>query len=289
MRVMRAAFALALMALLAAMPLPLGARQRDALDPVLLQRVRAYAVQYIAAMSSVVARESYEQHMSARRERPQTRTLVSDVLVLRPAPDALAVWFRDVLEVDGRRVGDREARLLTLLEHRTPDTLQDAQRIAAESARYNLGTVRRTINVPDLVFAYVVAPAAHVEWRAARNDRIAGQPVQVLRFREVGQPTAVRTPQGRDSPATGRVWVHPETGAVVKAEVYLGDMSGNATTTVAFAADPRLPVLVPKKMDETYKTPGEIVYGTATYSDVRVFGVTTSEQLRKPPPAIAPH
>lgn len=278
----------AVLALLAALTLgarpPALAQPRDVPDPELVDRVRAYAARFIEAMSSVVARESYEQHMSARQTRSQSRTLRSDVLVLRPAPDALSVWFRDVFEVDGRPVANRQERLLDLLQRKSPNVLQEAQRIAAESARFNLGSVQRTINVPDLAFAYLVAPPAHIELRAARDGRIAGQPVRVLRFREVGQPTIVRTPQGRDSPASGRLWVQPDSGAVVRAEVYLGDVKWNATTTVDFVADPRVPVLVPAKLVEEYKAPGEFVFGTAVYSDVRVFGVTTSEQLRKPPP-----
>ena len=162
-------------------------------------------------------------------------------------------------------------------------------RIAAESARFNLGSVQRTINVPDFAFAYLVAPPERVELRAARDDRIAGQTVRVLRFREMGQPTIVRTPQGRDSPASDRLWVQPASGAVVRAEVYLGDVRWHATTTVDFPADSRVPVLVPAKMVEEYRSPGEFVFGTATSTDVRVFGGTSREQLRKPPPAMARH
>lgn len=40
---------------------------------------------------------------------------------------------------------------------------------------------------------------------------------------------------------------------------------------------------MPGRMEERYRAPGEVVVGTATYTNLRIFGVVTTEQVRKPP------
>jgi hypothetical protein len=240
-------------------------------------------MQYLATMTSVVAHEHYEQSISGRRTAPRSVVLRSDVLMLHPPGSGEPVWFRDVYEVDGRPVRDREHRLLRLLESNAPGTIDAMRTIAAESARFNLGRVPRTTNVPDLIFAYLVAPPERVTLSSSRDVTRAGQRVNVLRFEEVGTPTFVRSASGRDTPGRGRIWVEPGTGVLVRSEVILGDVYSSVTTTVDFVQHPKVSVRIPGRMEETYRTPGEFGVSKATYSDVRIFGVTTSEQIRKPP------
>lgn len=261
------------------------AQDRAAPDPVLLARLRAYASRYVDTMTSVVAHEHFVQNVTVSRSAPKSLELRSDVLMLRLPGEPQAVWFRDVYEADGRRVRDRDQRLFRLLDSTTAGRLDVARRIAAESVRFNLGRVPRTTNVPDLVFDYLLAPASHVTLTASGETTIARRRVTVLRFQEKGSPSIVRSPSGRDVQARGRLWIEPDTTAVVRSEVILGDMQASNTTIVDFEEHPRLAVRVPARMDESYRAPGEFGRGTATYSDVRVFGVATSEQIKKPPPA----
>ncbi len=261
-----------------------AAQSREIPDPPLLERVRAYAAHYLATMTSVVAHERFEQNISDRRNRSRSVDLRSDVLTLRLPGSGEPVWFRDVYEVDGRPVRDREQRLLRLLESNAPGALDAMRTIAAESARFNLGRVPRTTNVPDLVFSYLVAPPGHVALSSPRTATLAGQRLIVLRFEEAGTPTVVRTASGGDTAGRGRIWVEPATGDVVRSEVILGDVRSSATTIVDFVRHPRIAVRIPGRMEETYRTPSEYGVGTATYTDVRTFDVTTSEQIKKPPP-----
>ncbi len=249
-----------------------------------LARLRAYATQYLATMTSVVAHEHFVQNISNRRNQSRSVVLRSDVLMLRLPGSGEPVWFRDVYEVDGRPVRDREQRLLRLLESNAPGSIDAMRTIAAEGARFNLGRVPRTTNVPDLAFSYLVAPPEQVTLSAPRNVTLAGQRLIVWRFDEAGTPTVVRTASGRDTPGRGRIWIDPDTGEVVRSEVVLGDVTSSATTTVDFVRHPKIPVRIPGRMAETYRTPSEYGVGTATYTDLRTFGVTTSEQIKKPPP-----
>ena len=65
------------------------------------------------------------------------------------------VSFRDVMTVDKRAVGDRQERLLQLLQSPASNALAQARRIAQESARFNLGRITRTMNVPDMALEYL--------------------------------------------------------------------------------------------------------------------------------------
>ncbi|MEZ5416386.1 MAG: hypothetical protein R2708_03465 [Vicinamibacterales bacterium] len=259
------------------------AQARPAADSVLLERLRAYAARYTEVMASVVADERYEQYATASRAAPVTRRLRSEVVMLRLPGNPEPIWFRDVHEVDGRRVRDQEQRLYRLLESNAVGTLAHLRRIAAESARYNLGRVPRTTNAPDVVFAYLTAGPGQISVEADRETEVGGVKVRVLRFREIGSPTVVRGTSARDSPARGRLWVEPESGALVRSEVILGDTESSGITTVDFVSHARAPVRVPGRMEERYRAPGEVVVGTATYTNLRIFGVVTSEQVRKPP------
>lgn len=265
-----------------------AAQSRDAVEPALLARLRSYAARYIATMTSVVAHERYVQSLTVPRM-PRSTVLLSDVLMLRLPESKTPVWFRDVYDVDGRPVRDRQDRLRRLLGSTAGGSLDDLRRIAVESARFNLGRLPRTTNVPDLAFSFLEAPDGRLKLDAARNATIDGEPARVLRFEEVGSPTVVRSVSGRDVPARGRLWVAPETGELLRSELILGDAVSTSTTTVDFAVNPRLPVRVPARMAEHYRMRGEVFDGLATYTDVRVFEVTTSEGIKKPPPGVRFH
>ena len=57
--------------------------------------------------------------------------------------------FRDVYEVDGQMLRDREARLERLFAAPTQASLEAAA-IVQESARHNVGTAYRDVNLPTL-------------------------------------------------------------------------------------------------------------------------------------------
>jgi hypothetical protein len=107
-----------------------------------------------ASLLGVVAQEDYQQvvlppggrALSTVTRRTQAYLLVIDV----GQPGWVA--FRDVFEVDGRPIRERDERVSRLLSQVTPDSLEKARRIAVESARFNLHAsgvkIDRTINTP---------------------------------------------------------------------------------------------------------------------------------------------
>ncbi|MEY4094707.1 MAG: hypothetical protein RLZZ53_1906 [Acidobacteriota bacterium] len=258
-------------------------------DADLIQRVRDQVVQLQAQSPSLVAREQYKQTVSYRRTDPfgqqaASRELLSELLMVRLPGAAGWISFRDVLEVDGRKVGNREQRLVDLLQNPSPTALQQARQLAAESARYNIGNIPRTINLPDIALEFLSARhAGRMTFTVGERVRLGDQPAVMLRFQERTGPSIIRDNTGRDLLLSGRVWVEPASAALLRTELILRDRSSAGNCVVDFAVDERLKIRVPTRMTERYSASASTIDAVAVYSDYRRFGVSTDEKITKPP------
>lgn len=253
--------------------------------PDVLERVQAFAERYQREAPSLVAEERYLQNVTYTRGRPQHREMTSELVMVRLPGSAGWVTLRDVLVVDKRRLPDREERLLKLLQSPQADAFARASELARESARFNLGRLVRTINVPDVAIEYLLPQhTVRMQVDAPRSATIDGAAVAMFRFREVRGPSIVRNPAGTDLLAEGRVWADRASGEIVRTELIVRDRQSTGTTTVDFRVDPRLSLRVPVKMTERYVMRGESIEAVATYTNFRSFVVATTEKLTKPPP-----
>jgi hypothetical protein len=123
----------------------------------LTQQALAEAAAYLSAMTSrlpgVVIEEHYVQQTTSTLgdKAMRTRSLQSDVVVM--ADERLGwVEFRDVFQVDGQVVRDRQDRIMSLFAEPAADAGDHARSIAREGARYNLDvdgvSFERTLNQP---------------------------------------------------------------------------------------------------------------------------------------------
>src|SRR6185295_3431893 len=137
---------LALLACLAA-PTPALA-QTAALDD-LLDKASDYVVEYERTFVGVVSEETYRQQVRGGRagtdlrgflvEAPsQRRDLKSDVLLVRAPAGDRWIQFRDVFEVDGKPLRDRDDRLSKLFLRPSASAEKQVEDITTESARYNI-------------------------------------------------------------------------------------------------------------------------------------------------------
>ncbi len=118
----------------------------------ILERAGQYVRRYEETFRNLVAEESYRQWGPNPKggEGQVARTLRSDLVFVRlPGP---LPWgtFRDVYEVDGQKVRDRERRLEKLFFAPKASDFERAEAILRESSRYNLGRAYRNVNVPTL-------------------------------------------------------------------------------------------------------------------------------------------
>ena len=282
-----------------------GAADADEIALVdLLRSAGEYVVGYEHSFRLVVAEEEYVQRLRGSPGGPvqQTRGLRSDVVFVHVQGTPLPWWLlRDVYEVDGRAVQDRQARLEKLLVGGTADRLDRARAIADEGARFNLGRGYRNFNVPTLVFSFL-HPSLQPRFSFERKGRatIEGRSFVEIAFRELSPPTVVRGPNAHpDVLAKGRVWVHDgRDGTVGRTELVLELREDRATTratvTTEYRPYPPLALWVPVEMHDRVQTdvvgrrgPSssvEVVDGLAAYSGFRQAGVSTREEFRVPEP-----
>jgi hypothetical protein len=262
-----------------------------ALDDV-LTRAAWYVTRFEEAFPSVVAEEHYRQRVSLPGvlslrggaigfRDGDRRELKSDFLMVRS--DRMRAWipFRDVFEVDGRPVREREERLSKLLLDPAGSGFDQARRITDEGARYNIGPVERNINVPTLALQFLHPDhLRRSAFQKTDEDRIDGISVWELRFEEVGVPTLIHTTGGASLPATGAFWIEPSTGVVFRSLVRTQLPGLRCEITVSFEPHPDLDVRVPSELKEKYSAQSYSLEGTATYKRFRRFRVTTEEVIK---------
>jgi hypothetical protein len=270
----------------------IGAAEEPTLDLV-LARAAAYVADYQKRLQGIVAEELYIQNLttttrSRARFYREGRQLRSDVLLVKLGSDDWWMQFRDVFEVDHRPVRDRDQRLSKLFIDAKADARAQAETIQNESARYNLGPVTRTINIPImaiLFFEKVNQPRLKFLQGKAGNvkrfsELAAADDVWVIEFRETGPGTMVKGANNLDIPSHGRVWIDRTSGRILRTELITEDTQLRAFVDVSYKAAPGLDVLVPGEMRETYlvsRTETRID-GKATYDKFRQFSVSTSEK-----------
>lgn len=269
--------ALLLAALLANVSPPPGGQEPVPLEPV-LRAAADYVARYEQELTTLVAEEDYTQRLGTSASSP-SRRLRSDLLLVFDESFGF-VGFRDVFEVDGRPVRDREARLARLfLSSRPADPLQRARRIAEEGARYNLnpaGTqIRRTVNMPFTALEFlrrVNQPRS--SFRVDEKAAPATGDVAVT-FIEQAEPRLIDSPDRW--PARGVFWIDPRSGRVSRTELSLRTGSTRISIHVSYAEDPDLRIWLPATMEEQYVIAMTgTIQGEATYTNFRQFRVETA-------------
>jgi hypothetical protein len=261
-----------------------------------LARAGTYVVEFQRQLSGIVAEEQYVQDVrypigSTRFNPllPRHRELKSDLLLVKPVGGDRWLQFRDVFEVDGSAVRDRNERLMQLFVTPSASSASQTDRITEESSRYNIGNLLRTVNVP--VLALVVLDPRHQARFAFKrsdhrtplleHDRPKPVDVWVIEYQEVQKKTMIRTTNGRDLSARGRFWIEPATGQVLASELVAEDLAIRGTIDVDYEIEPTIGLLVPSVMRERYdiRRDGSRVDGEAVYSRFRQFQVTVDEKL----------
>jgi len=280
-------------ALIAAVAVMQTAAPRPAL-PEILRLAAGYVDAYQKGLRGIVAEEDYAQNMTRSssggrgRVTREGRQLKSDLLLVKLGNEERWMQFRDVFEVDGTLVRDREERLTKLFLESSAGAVDQAQKITRESARYNIGNLSRTFNNPIIAIAFLQSSARHrFRYALDHQDPTAGPNVWILEYREQTRPTIIKGQRGRDIPARGQFWIDADTGRVLKSELTLNDPAVVATLTTTYRTDDRFQIDVPVEMKEQYVFGGTRVAGTATYGRFRRFDVKTNERLGSPVPAAA--
>jgi hypothetical protein len=247
-----------------------------------LRRMGAYVLAYGEKASIVVAAERYTQRVANTRPgaAPDDRVIVADFAIVRARGGTDWIGFRDVVEVDGARVSDREDRLIRILTSST-GSWDDAKRLSDESARFNIGPVQRNFNVPTTALFFFTADNLD-RFKFTRKGAVPGG-IWEVDFRETSRPTLVRTPQGKSIPSEGTLWVNESDGTITRTRLHMRDFAprsagsarGYADIDVIYQRVATLDMWLPETMTEVYGgTPGvpwDRITTRAQYSDYRQF------------------
>ena len=215
----------------------------------------------------------------------------SDFLLVKQDSPEGWVSFRDVFEVNGAPVRDREDRLKKLFLEPGVDARAQLLAIKEESARYNIGPLERNINVPMFLLKFL-SPAnrSHSKFRVAGRSEYDGVQTWRIEFTEIDQPTLIKDRNERDVPAKGSFLIEQSTGAIMETQLRLEGSAYVAEIVVKFKLDPGLGMWVPAELYEVYRIPrtsllspnvsmGVALEGTAKYSKFRRFQVKTEEKV----------
>ncbi|HEY3381045.1 MAG TPA: hypothetical protein VGK32_04710 [Vicinamibacterales bacterium] len=268
------------------------------LDAVLARSLE-YLIRYRRAIANVVAEEEYFQTLTGTQvngSNRQLRRTRSDFLMVTVANGTGWIPFRDVFEVDGKKVRDRDDRLRRLFLETPATAIDAAQQVRAEAARYNLGRSTRNINVPMQPLLFLASDvASRFRFRRGGVETVENIVAWRVDFEEVARPTLIRGQSNADVPSSGSYWLEPSTGRVLKTLLRArhpgytpSDPGLTMETTVVYRKSAALDLWVPAEMHEWYTQRFERLEAHATYSNFRVFQVETSSEVVVPKKTPAP-
>ncbi len=249
-----------------------------------------YAVAFAGSAETLLAEEHYVQEVKTRPSAGamprystsgitiERRELDSEVALIQLKPGELWLLARDIHRVDKRPL---EAAQRVPLPVVRPDTdaeaLTQLRAIAAQGARFNIGGIRRDLNVPTLAL-WLLTPAIlpRFDFSVRDTETIDGRRAVVVQFKE-RQPPFLFNVDDVPVPTSGRFWLDRERRAVIRTELLLQSAAGRreaqALIVVNYAFDAKSDAWVPRDMAEQYNAPltRQFVMATATYTNVRRF------------------
>jgi hypothetical protein len=271
---------------------PLGLHGQSPDLDAILDKASDYVAVYERTFVGVVAEETYRQQVRGGRtgtdfrgfpiEAPsQRRDLKSDVLLVRAPAGDRWIQFRDVFEVDGKPVRDRDERLTKLFLQPSADARRQEEDIAAASARYNIGGVNRTVNLP--VLALSVLEPENRPWFTFQVGKRNGATVELEYQEEDRGRTMIHTNDNQPMRAHGRFTIDVATGRVLASTLATETATLRAQIDVAYAPEPAVDMIVPREMHEKYSLKGgSTIDGRATYARFRRYQVKVEEKVAPP-------
>jgi len=289
-RPFRVPAATALFVALWAWPVNLPGQSPPSLDQV-MERAGRYVTGYSGQVPLLFATENYSQWKEDEEanSRAWHRTLIGEFALVRLDSGDDWVSYRDVRQVDDKRLGPETDRLRSLfLDGGERAGSPAARKLSAESAVYNMAPLGKSFNTPTIaLFFFRPANQPRFEFRKAGDEAIDGVRVWRIKYKETARPTLFRGPNGSDMPIEGSLWVAPDDGRVfrthmeiaLRAERTVNRTDSLASVTATYRVDAADAVLVPAEMKETYefmaarslgKNDGRVkVNCTATYTNVQ--------------------
>lgn len=251
-----------------------------------LERTLAAVAERVATFQSefvsIVGTEHATQVLRDTTRQRRTRLLLSEVFFVGADESGRAMTVRNVRRVDGKPTQLAAHEVEQALALPPARRVEQLKALADAGARFNLGSLRRNFNDPNLGLL-VLSSAYQSRFRHQEDgqDVHEGLTLLRLRFAERQRPTIIRDGRtGEDLPISGRAWVGAD-GVIWRTELHVEGKDSVATLRVTYDRDQKLGALVPRSMDEDYRYRDEgtgrlmFISGEARYDDYRRFETHT--------------
>jgi hypothetical protein len=296
MRIPGGAFFLILIAILTTSGAPQDTLRINApldLDTV-LSRATEYVFQYESELGNLIGTEEYVQNSvlldtnsPPRVAKRMQRRTSSDFLIIQVGPEWAAL--RKVNRVDGVRVKETPPAFEDAFDDSPATNARRLQDMKNESIEYNLGDVRREINLPTFALKVLRKnEVARFAFEQAGTARIEGIQTWRIRFREVSGRSLVVGGNGETLYSSGMLWIEPETGRVLRTEIEVVNPYAQSRVTgrivVTYGSIKKVQILVPTLMVERYESAYNIIDCRADYSNFRPFEVEVKFEISLPQP-----
>jgi hypothetical protein len=261
------------------------------LDTV-IRRATDYVSRYEAELGNLIGTEEYLQNAILMdnstpprvAQRMQRRTS-SDFLIIQVGTEWAAV--RKVNRVDGGKVKEKSISFEDAFDDSPAANSKRLQEMRIESTEYNLGNVRRDINLPT--FALQVLRRVEVprfSFERVGTAKLNGLQTWKIRFRETSGQSLVVAANGAMLYSGGMLWIEPDTGRVIQTEFELDNSYSvphvKARILVTYNVGRKTQLLVPEIMTERYESTYTVVECRADYSNFRPFEVDVKFEIAAP-------
>jgi hypothetical protein len=239
---------LALLAVLLASAAP-EAQNRPAL-PDVLKAAADYTVKYAQQISAIVGEEQYTQHDTSSGQLRGSRRLKADFAIVG-LDGGQVVSFRDVYELDGTALRERQERLAPLFGTPADSAkLEQAQELSTESVRQYLSPNLRVLDQPLVPLEFIRAEnQPRFQFKLDNVRKMDGKDVAIVRYTETGAERFIKSPT--NTPVTGRLWIEAQTGAVRETELSFSGKDFNLRAAVKYKNDAQLGLWLPSEMTQT--------------------------------------
>ena len=259
-----------------------------------LDRAGSYVAEFHRQFATLVGDETYVQdwktvwtsHGNNGATTVAHRVTRGDLLLVKPTGADAWMGYRDVYEVDGTTIHERNDRLEAAFRAGSLSTDARIKEILDESARYNIGDIQRNVNWPVFPLLYLErpnqfrfrfsraadrTPAATTAQTAPSGAFRVSTEVWVIEYIEKARDTMIKTDRHRDLASRGRFWIEPATGRVLMSELVAENRTLKATIDVSYQSEPLLGMLVPVEMHELYegRRTNSRIEAVATYGRFR--------------------
>ena len=280
---------------LAASTLLLANQERlDLSEKALVTRASRYVEEYEKQFAFLIADEEYRQtQFGADGQTIQTRTMRSELFLTYLPADAEWIAVRDVMEVDGRAVPDRQD--LRALLSRAGELRGLVGKVVEVNARYNIGRVERNFNEPTLPLLLLATKrVARVNFDRKTVVRDNDTTLVTLEFEENERPTLISFRNQGPAKSRGEFVLDAATGTVRRTLFRISADGLDVRLETAYAKDAKLDLWLPSVFTERYETgrrnrdklaPHEVIECEAKYSNYRRFDVNLKiKKLSSPDP-----